>query len=375
MKPLIVNPNYMALVPRPTKEEYASLEANIVEKKEATEPIIINQNDMILDGHTRYEICIKHGCFYRTDIREFDSELDEKIFVIESNILRRHLSSIQKAQLAINLEPLYAEKAKQRQEATIPLEGEKGFQPVLGSNEHHIKSRDQAAKTVGLSPTTYHRAKTVIEKAPEELKKQVLSGETSVSRAYKEIKKIERKQANEELKEEVKQLALPNGKFEVIVIDPPWNYGTEYDPDTRRVASPYPEMSIEEIMNMEIPANEESCMLFMWTTNAFMHDAYHIIEKWGFESKTILTWIKDRMGIGYWLRGITEHVILAVKGKPKFKLTNQTTALHAKNLGHSIKPPEFYDFVDGYVEGRKLDYFARKDREGWETFGTMEQEK
>jgi hypothetical protein len=34
------------------------------------------------------------------------------------------------------------------------------------------------------------------------------------------------------------------------------------------------------------------------------------------ETPTILTWTKDRIGNGHWLRGQTEHCILAVRGNP-----------------------------------------------------------
>jgi len=55
-------------------------------------------------------------------------------------------------------EAIEEERAKQRQEATLPKEGQKGFQPMLGSNEHYIeeegKARDIIARSVGLSPTT-----------------------------------------------------------------------------------------------------------------------------------------------------------------------------------------------------------------------------
>ena len=48
------------------------------------------------------------------------------------------------------------------------------YQKSSGSNEHldQGKARDIVAKQVGLSPTTYQRAKTIIEKAPEELKEK-----------------------------------------------------------------------------------------------------------------------------------------------------------------------------------------------------------
>ncbi len=163
-------------------------------------------------------------------------------------------------------------------------------------------------------------------------------------------------------------VAPPTGQFATIVIDPPWPYGTRYDPDTRRAGSPYPEMSLEEITALAIPTGDD-CALWLWTTNAFMHEAYHILEEWGFTPKTILTWAKDRMGLGDWLRGQTEHCILATKGKPRVDLTNQTTLLHGPMREHSRKPDEFYALVEALCPEPRLEMFARQERDGWTVHG------
>jgi N6-adenosine-specific RNA methylase IME4 len=42
----------------------------------------------------------------------------------------------------------------------------------------------------------------------------------------------------------------------------------------------------------------------------------------------MVTWPKDSPGQGHWLRGQTEHAIVAVRGKPVVTLTNETTLLH-----------------------------------------------
>jgi hypothetical protein len=48
------------------------------------------------------------------------------------------------------------------------------------------------------------------------------------------------------------------------------------------------------------------------------------------------------MGIGDWLRGQTEHCLMAVRGKPTVSLSNETTLLRAPVRAHSQKPEEFY---------------------------------
>jgi len=179
------------------------------------------------------------------------------------------------------------------------------------------------------------------------------------------------KMRNEQKKQTTSHPDLPEGLFSVIVIDPPWPYGGDYDPESHRVASPYPEMSIDDLMVLTIPAADD-CVLWLWTTNAFMHDAYHLLEAWAFEPKTILTWVKNKMGVGYWLRGQTEHCLMAIKGKPNITLTNQTTYLLADNKGHSTKPDVFYRMVEGLcAEEKRIDMFARSKKDGWENYGNQ----
>jgi N6-adenosine-specific RNA methylase IME4 len=109
--------------------------------------------------------------------------------------------------------------------------------------------------------------------------------------------------------------------------------------------------------------------LWLWTTNAFLREAFECLDAWGFKNKTVLTWVKDRMGLGNWLRGQTEHCLVAVKGKPIVTLTNQTTALSAPMREHSRKPDEFYALVESLCPGNRLEMFARQSRDGWQSCG------
>jgi len=128
-------------------------------------------------------------------------------------------------------------------------------------------------------------------------------------------------------------------------------------------------MSLEEIKALKIPSAPD-CVLWLWTINSQLHEAFQVLEVWGFEPKTVLTWVKPSIGLGRYLRGQTEHCVLAVKGNPKPKLTNQATILQAPRRQHSRKPDEFYKLVDELCEGPKLDYFGREDRAGWTVYGT-----
>ena len=105
------------------------------------------------------------------------------------------------------------------------------------------------------------------------------------------------------------------------------------------------------------------------TTHRFMRHSFPLLDAWGFEEKVIVTWAKDRMGTGRWLRSQSEFIILAVRGKPQVDLTNQKTVLQAPMRQHSRKPDEFYEMVEGLCIGRRLEVFSRERRQGWEQFG------
>jgi N6-adenosine-specific RNA methylase IME4 len=112
-------------------------------------------------------------------------------------------------------------------------------------------------------------------------------------------------------------------------------------------------------------------ILWLWTTNHHMREAYTVLDAWGFHEKTILTWTKDKFGNGDWLRGQTEHAIMAVRGKPVVTLTNQSTRLDAPVREHSQKPLEFYDLVESLCPApRYADLFSRyQHNERWDCHG------
>lgn len=161
----------------------------------------------------------------------------------------------------------------------------------------------------------------------------------------------------------------PKGKYSVIAIDPPWPYGTAYDEDGRRSASPYPEMPLEQIAAMKLPSAPD-CVLWLWTTHKFMRESFAILDGWGFRDVAIVTWVKDRMGLGTWLRSQSEFCIMAVKGKPHNTLTNQTTVIRGPMREHSRKPDEFYQLAESlWPDAKRIDYFSREKRPGWDQYG------
>jgi N6-adenosine-specific RNA methylase IME4 len=75
------------------------------------------------------------------------------------------------------------------------------------------------------------------------------------------------------------------------------------------------------------------------------------------------------MGTGDWLRGQTEHCIMAIRGKPTVLLKNETTILAENRREHSRKPEGFYKMVEKLCPGSKLEIFSRGGRKGWQAWG------
>ena len=358
-----INPEYEKLLPKLSTEEYKALKESI--KTEGQHyAIVLNEDFEVLDGHHRLKACQELGVEADVEVRKFESKLKEKKFVLESNLLRRHLDTWHRIQAGQPLLELYQQEAKERQGARIDLvEGD----ITQNIGESSGEAFEKFADAIHSNPETVRQALWIKENAPEKIA-DLNKGEP-ISKVFKEVSSDKKKaELRQKLEEGIQQ---PNGKYDVIVVDPPWPYGTNYDAEGRRCASPYPEIPLEQIRQIQLPM-EENCIVWLWTTNTFLHEAYHILEEWKLQPKTVLTWVKDRIGLGNWLRGQTEHCILAVKGSPRIWLSNQSTALMAKSAEHSRKPQEFYKMVEVLCAGKKLDYFAREKREGWDTYGTNE---
>jgi N6-adenosine-specific RNA methylase IME4/ParB-like chromosome segregation protein Spo0J len=264
--------------------------------------------------------------------------------------------------------------------------------------DHSAETASIVAAKVGLSRATMERAMEVQKNAPEmveqgALRKMPVKTAQDLSRQSGEVRAAVTKRVEESagpvrggfvqavIKQHVKAEVgrkldaepppMPGGPYRVIVADPPWAYTKREGDLTHRGDLPYPPMTTDAICKMGVGdlAHPEGTVLWLWTTNAFMWDAREVLDAWGFEPKTILTWVKDRMGLGDWLRGQTEHCILAVRGKPTVTLTNQTTVLHGPMREHSRKPDEFYGLVEALCPGSKVELFCRTPRPGWAIWG------
>ena len=171
----------------------------------------------------------------------------------------------------------------------------------------------------------------------------------------------------------------PTKRYRTLVADPPWHYDLRAKDETHRARVTYGTMSQHELLNMPVGLwAEDNAHLYLWVTNAFMAEGLQIVKAWGFEFKTILTWVKGRiqggriinhLGMGNYYRNSTEHVLFAVRGSLAVLNHDEVTAFIAERHAHSEKPAAFYDMVERMSPSPYLDVFARTRRLGWDTFG------
>lgn len=318
-------------------------------------PVVVTPEGRLIAGQRRLEACRMLGW---TDVPVTEVDLYQAARgEAHENFVRKDLLPSEIVALKRAIEPLERKAARERQGGRADL-----CHPATVA-EGQGDARDKIARYLGVGRTTVERAEAVVdaaEEAPEEYGHLVEQMDRSgkVAGAYRRLTVL--KQAKEL---EAAPPELPTGPFQVIVADPPWRYESGND-------LPYPTVDIEEIKAMpieEIAADDAT--LWLWTTNAHLRIAFDVVEAWGFEYRTLLTWVKDRMGTGEWLRGKTEHCLLAVRGKPVFLHGNHTTVLEAARREHSRKPDQFYALVEATCPGPRVELFSRQRRDGWQTFG------
>lgn len=165
------------------------------------------------------------------------------------------------------------------------------------------------------------------------------------------------------------RLKLPEGiEFGTLYVDPPWPLDQENTINKRRRIH-YDRMSYDEIA--AIPVNlvtHENSHLWLWTTNTHLPMALKLVDHWGFTYKTMRTWVKSKVGLGWWLRSRTEHLIFAAKGTDfRANPGTFTTELKGRWRGHSVKPVEAYEAIEMLSPGPRLELFSRdaEPRKGW----------
>ena len=157
---------------------------------------------------------------------------------------------------------------------------------------------------------------------------------------------------------------IPDGVFTTVEADPPWNIPS----GDKGPGYQYPMMDLADIKKTKFNTTDDA-HLYLWATNTHIDDALEVCDAWGFTYRTIITWVKPRIGLGHHFRTSTEHIIFGVKGKLDTLVNDQRPHFEAPAGRHSAKPAEAYDIIERCSPGPYLRLFARDQRDGWTSWG------
>ena len=233
-----VKDEFKKLIPALSIDEHTQLTLNIC-KEGIREPLII-WNNYIIDGHNRFEIANQFNLKYKTISKAFESEDEVKEWMILNQFGRRNLSAYQRSVLALELEDVFRIKAKENLKIYSGNQYESGDSAKLPKVQK-VDTRKELSKVAQVGERTLDKVKKIQEKAPEEIKTKLSTGEISINAAYKEIKKEEKKEERVKKIEEIKQsakefeetdikifnkdfreLKIENESIDLILTDPPY---------------------------------------------------------------------------------------------------------------------------------------------------------
>jgi hypothetical protein len=156
---------------------------NDIRKNGLLVPILTYQGE-IIDGRHRYLACREAGVEPRF---EEWKQGDKSIIgtILSLNVVRRHLSSSQRAALAVDALPFFEAEAAERQKATQAVPGEKVGSKVTQkvespSNRNETTAIAQAAQAAGTNRQYVYLAKKMKQEEPERFE-QVKQGKETLS--------------------------------------------------------------------------------------------------------------------------------------------------------------------------------------------------
>lgn len=184
---------------------------------------------------------------------------------------------------------------------------------------------------------------------------------------------------------------LPNKKYQIIYMDPPWDYGGKYQYDKTTIKDlnvgftkniflssasfKYPTLKLKDLMQLDVLsiADSKSCLLFMWTTGPQFENAIKLGNYWGFEYKTVaFVWDKMIHNPGRYTLSQTEFCLVFKKGV----IPTPRGARNVRQLvtfpreEHSKKPVKVIEGISKmFPFQEKIELFARENYNGWDNWG------
>lgn len=143
--------------------------------------------------------------------------------------------------------------------------------------------------------------------------------------------------------------------FKVILCDCPWRYDFS-ETKARRIENQYMTLPVDYLFGLDVRAlSAKDAVIFFWAPPPKLPEAFQVLEAWGFEYKTNAIWDKEKIGMGYWLRGQHELLLVGTRGsipEPPEEV-QVSSVIRAPRGKHSAKPTIIYEIIERYFPGLK----------------------
>lgn len=162
-------------------------------------------------------------------------------------------------------------------------------------------------------------------------------------------------------------------KYQIIYIDPPWEYGNFTKLGNARCH--YKTLTFAELKQLNINKIADiNCLLFLWVVSNKLDQCIDVGKFWGFKPVGVaFVWHKpNRTLCGYYTMAQTELCLVFRKGKiPQPRGSrNEKQFLSELATTHSKKPDTVRNRIyKMFPTQNKIELFARTKYDGWDTLG------
>jgi len=190
-----IDPAFKCLIPPLSDGEYRQLEQNILSCRKCRGAIIL-WDGIIIDGHNRFYICVKHGIEFEVKEMSFESREDAKLWIVENQLGRRNLTDAMRIELALCKEEMLRERAKVNQfcGGRPKIGEEKGFTKSPKVVDESINVHKTIADEASVGHGTLQRYMRIKAEGSPELLEKIKAGEIKIGTAYRMLPKELEKQ-------------------------------------------------------------------------------------------------------------------------------------------------------------------------------------
>jgi len=176
---IVVNEELKAYIDPLTPDEHAALERSIL--AEGCRDALVLWGEVLVDGHNRYGICVKHGLPFQTvQNPRFKSIEDVHLWMIDQHLGRRSVSDFQRGVLALRKKEIVA--ARRAVALHTEPDESRADAPQLPPTDP-LTTREAIAKAARISSNQVVLIEKIQKQAAPELVAAVKSGEITISAA------------------------------------------------------------------------------------------------------------------------------------------------------------------------------------------------